>query len=214
MEPAVIVLICLGVFFLALIGWLIYYTQRRQKQVRDTQRIITDKELMLLFQNQQGGLLSPAQIQELTGLSKTEASSRLHVLSMARILRAGHSGGGMRLYYELTAPLEEVEIEDLSSDPFLTTEDLHKIFRAYDFKVSPQDLIMATGLPWKIIQREMKHFSKKKIIDAVYINRPGDSPLQYVLKGPYLANPESLLQEAKVLDLEMKEILVTEDLLV
>ena len=60
----------------------------------------------------------------------------------------------------------------------------------------------------------MKHFTKKKILDPVYINRIGDSPLQYVLKDPYLKNPEELLQEADVLDLEMKEILVTEDLLV
>lgn len=214
MTAPVIVLICLAVFFLGLIAWLIYYTQRRQKQNRDTQRIITDKELLKIFQNRPDGILSSTQIQELTGLSKTEATSRLQVLSMGHILRAGHAGGGMRLYYELTAPLEEVEIEGLSSDPFLTTEDLHKIFRAYDYRVSPQDLIMATGLPWKVIQREMKHFAKKKIIDAVFINRPGDSPLQYVLKDPYLQNPEAFLQEAETLDLEMKEILRNDDLLV
>jgi hypothetical protein len=214
MDPKVIVLICLGVFFMALFGWLIYYTQRQKKQVRDTQRIITDKALLQLFQDRPDGLLSTDKIQELTGLTKAEASARLSSLSLAKILRTGHTPGGLRVYYELTAPLEEVELEDLSPDPFITTEDLYKIFQAYDYRVSPQDLIMATGLPWKIIQREMKHFAKKKILDSVYINRPGDSPLQYVLKDPYLKNPDELLQEANVLDLEMKEILLTEDLLV
>lgn len=214
MEPKVIVLISLAVFLLGLVAWLIFFTQRRQRQVRDTQRSITDKELLRLFQQRPDGLLSPEQVEELTGLTKTEASSRLHVLSTGQILRAGHAGGGMRLYYELTAPLEEVDIDGLSADPFLTAADLHKIFRAYDYRVSPQDLIMATGLPWKIIQREMKHFTKKKIVDAVYINRPGDSPLQYVLKDPYLQDPDEILREAESLDLEMKEILRNGDLLV
>lgn len=197
-----------------LIVWAMWYTQRSKKQVHDTQRKITDRDLLGLFEQQPGGLLSSAMITEKSGLTKTETTSRLTPLVHWGMLRAGMNPTGTSYFYELTAPLEEYTGPDLSDEPFLTIRDLQHIFEAYDHKVSPQDLLMATGLPWNVIQREIKYFRKEKVLEYTNIARPDDSPIQFVLLEPY-NKPETLdLKDAERLDQRVKEVLYDENLLV
>lgn len=210
MEPAVIVLLSMGALMVLLIAWLIFYQTRGNKRVKDTQRLITDKALLQLLAEHPGGLLSVHEVAERTPLSVGEARSRLYYLATQSVLRMG--AGGNRHYYELYAPWEAPANElSLSEDPFLTLEDLQQIFKAYDHRVSPGDLIIATGLPWKVLAREMTYFQKKGVVQKVRIARPGDSLIQYVLKEPYLSQPGG--EEAEAINLELKEILRNEDLL-
>jgi hypothetical protein len=153
-------------------------------------------------------------ITDKTGLTKAETTSRLTPLVHWGILRAGMNPTGTNYFYELTAPLEAYTGPELSTEPFLTIRDLQHIFEAYDHRVSPQDLLMATGLPWNVIAREIKYFRKEKVLDYVNIARPNDSPFQFVLLEPY-NNPETMdLKEAERLNREMKEVLYDENLLV
>jgi len=137
----------------------------------------------------------------------TQTRSRLSYFAEQLIVRRGSNG--LAYYYELYAPLEDVGELELSPEPFLTVADLQKIFRTYDYRVSPIDLIAATGLPLRVLDREMKHFRKQGIIDILRIARPGDSYRQYVLKEPSINLPESS-SEARAIDLEIKEILLDE----
>ena len=178
-----------------------------------TQRLISDKELLRLFQAQPGGLLSVHMIAEKTGLSVAQARSRAMSLTQAGVLRMGHNKNMARYFFELTAPLEAYGGPELSPEPFLTVGDLQHIFRAYDHKVSPQDLIMATGLPWNVLLRELEHFRKKGVVDGVRIARPDDSPVQYLLLEPYLSAPPAG-EQAREMDLEIQKILLDERLIV
>lgn len=194
----------------AFVAFIIYQT----KQVAiDTQRIISDKALMEVFENQPGGLLSVHMLAEKTGLKTGQARSRANALVHAGILSRGVNKSAARYFFELTSPLDRVSGLDLSPEPYLTVEDLQKIFIAYDHKVSPQDLVMATELPWNVLAREMEHFRKKGVVEGVRIKRPGDSPVQYILLEPYLSAPIDA-SAAQALNLELREILLDEELLV
>ncbi|MEM9528236.1 MAG: hypothetical protein AAGA31_16605 [Bacteroidota bacterium] len=211
MEPGQIVLLSLLAFLVLLVAFIFAYQARGSKRVKDTQRLLTDKALLQLLDEHPGGLLSVHEVAERTPLSVGEARSRLYYLATQSVLRMG--AGGNRHYYELYAPYEEPSFElSLSEDPFLTLEDLQQIFKAYDHRVSPGDLIIATGLPWKVLAREMTYFQKKGVIQKVRIARPGDSLMQYVLKEPYLSQP--MEAEAEAINLELKEILRNDNLLV
>lgn len=182
--------------------------------MRETQRIITDKALLRTFEAQPGGLLSLDMMVEKTGLTKREALVRMQKFSFAGIVRAGVTSTVTKYFYELTTELEEVPDLELSSEPFLTVEDLQKIFVAYDYRVSPHDILMATELPYSVIAREMTYFRKEGVIEVVRIARPGDSPIQYILQEPYHPSENLDLSQVRRMDMELKEILFDEHLLV
>ncbi len=211
MDPGLTALIVLSLTLVIPAVFLLVYFKKRGSTIKSTQRIISDRDFLRIFHDHPGGLLTKAEVAEKANLTKSEAASRLGYFSEQLILRRGSNG--LSTYYETYAPFEDAGDLGLSPEPFLTVADLQKIFHAYDYRVSPADLIIATGLPWRVISREMKHFKKKGIIDILRIARPGDSYKQFVLKEPYINLPESS-SEAKAIDLEMKEILLDENLLV
>lgn len=183
----------------------------RTKQINtDTQRKVTDLELLQMFEQQPGGILNSAQIAEKTELSKHEAQTRLSSLAMGGLLTTGVNAMGTKYYYELPTALEKVEGLTLSDDPFITLEDLQQIFEAYDYRVSPHDIMMATKLPWKVISLEMQYFRKQGIIDVVRIARPGDAPKQYVLHEDYHLSAGLDLDSRTRINAEVKQLLYDE----
>jgi hypothetical protein len=209
-------LIVMGLLILGILITMLplLYAVRNKKQVRDTQRIITDLALLRLFEKQPGGLLSADIIAEKTEMTKGEASARLSALSTGGLLSAGTNPMGTKYFYELSAPLEEIPGLELSGEPYLTIEDLQEIFIAYDYKVSPHDLMVSTGLPWSILSREMKHFRKQDVIDVVYIQRPGDSFKQYILMEAYHRSGNLDLTSRTRINEEVKQVLYGEEFLV
>jgi len=204
----------LGGTIVAMCAIVAYFQYRGEQRSADTQRIISDLKFLRLFEKQPGGLLSAEMIAEKTDLTKGEASARLSGLSTGGLLSAGTNPTGTKYFYELSAPLEEVPGLKLSGESYLTIEDLQEIFIAYDYKVSPHDLIIATGLPWNIISREMKHFRKEGVIELAYILRPGDSSAQYILLEAYHRSEELDLMSRTRINEEVKQVLYDEQYLV
>jgi hypothetical protein len=215
METSTLVL----VISLMTVGFLMLFIalllqQKKTKVVRSTQRLVSDLDILRLFEKQPGGLLSAEMVAEKTELTKVEATTRLSNLSTGGLLIAGTNPTGMRYFYELSAPLEEIPGIQLSGEPFLTIEDLQEIFIAYDYKVSPHDLMVTTGLPWKMLSREMQHFRKEKVIDVAYIQRPGDSYKQYILMEEYHRSEGLDLESRTRINEEVKQVLYDERYLV
>ena len=204
----------LGGLSLAMIGFISFFVSRSTQHNEDTQRIFTDLQLLRLFEQQPGGLLSAAMIAEKTKLTRAQASSRLTSLATGGLLVAGTNPTGMRYFYELSAPLEEKSGIQLSGEPFLTIEDLQEVFIAYDYKVSPHDLMVTTGLPWTMLSREMQHFRKQGVIDVAYIQRPGDSYKQYILMERYHRSEGLDLESRTRINESVKQVLYDENLLV
>ncbi len=211
MEAATEPILFILFFIVFPVVFLLFYYGIRNKRIDKTQREISDRDFLKIFDEHPGGVLDTDEIIQKSGLTKKQVRSRLSYFAEQLILRRGSNG--LAYYYELYAPYEDVGQLELSPEPFLTIADLRTIFHAYDYRVSPADLIIATGLPWRLLNREMKHFKKKGVIDILRIARPGDSYKQFVLKEPYLDPPASP-EEDSAMNLELKEILLNEELIV
>lgn len=197
---------------LVLVALWLYYSG--QKTNSDTQRNITDRDLLRLISSQPDGLVSPHMLADQTDLSLNQARSRLNSLMLFGILSRSANRRG-RYFFELVQRLEEPEPLELSPEPFLTVNDLLTIFPAFGNRVSAQDLIMATGLPLAIIKREMRFFEKEGIVQMLYKSDSNGVVKRrtFVLQEPYRSDHQKFRDKAGVLDLKMKDILLDENLL-
>lgn len=199
----------------ALIAFFMVMYRRQQKGNQATQREISDRELLRLMDKQPDKLLSPHQLRDLSGLSLGKARNRLSSLFMYGILNRS-SNNRSRHFYGFKESLQESPELDLSPDPFLTVEDLLQIFSTHDYRVSAQELIMATGLPLSVIKREMKYFEKQGILQKLQQADAHGMMMRrfFVLQEPYRSKPDLFREKAGVLNLEMREILRNDNLLV
>jgi len=200
---------------IAMIAFGIAIWQYQKKTNAKTQRDISDRDLLRLIASQPDQLLSPHQMRDKTGMTLNQCRTRLSALFSYGILYKSSNSRG-RSFFGFHVPLIERESLDLSEDPFLTVEDLLQIFEVYDYRVTPQDLIMATGLPLSVIKREMKHFEKEGILQRLSTMRQQGMTMMrfFVLQEPYRSDPEQFRRRAGVLDLEMREILRNDNLIV
>lgn len=214
MHPAITVLIVAGLLLMATIVFLIAYSQKEKKTKRTTQRLITDEQLLRLIAEQPDGILSAKQLAAKTELTKREAGTRLRELYRNGLLHPNVTTT-REFYYRLMNPIEEKEIPALSPEPFLTVDDILQLFQTFDFQLDLQKLIIATGLPVRILLREMKYFKEQKIIKMLMSSNGAGIPVTktYYLEEPYRSNPEQFLSRAKEMNASLKELL-TEDLLV
>jgi ribosomal protein S25 len=215
MEKDVIVAIVLISISTILIAFVLIAYFYQKKQNADTQREISDQDLLRMIFNEPDQLISPHQLRDKTGVTLNQARGRLSALMTYGLLSRSHNKSA-RYFYSLQSPLEELPPLSLSSDPFLTVEDLLQIFEAYNYRVTPQNLIMATGLPLAVIKREMKYFEKQGIVQK--LQRANQSGMMmerfFVLQDPYRGDPDRFRAKAGVLDLEMREILRNDNLIV
>lgn len=188
----------------------IYY-QRQNKIGRQTQRIITDKQILELIHQQPDGFLSTRQLAEKSGLTRAEAKSRMVQLRTFGAVKVFFAPGS-KAYYSLTGPVDDRPPPTLSAAPFLTVEDILKLFRHFDMRLTPQQLILATGLPLSIIKREMKYFAGQKILQRLSVASTMASGVTYILQDPYRSDPDQFLEQQLDLNREMETILRREDL--
>jgi hypothetical protein len=215
MDKDTIIIICVfgvSALLILFVIWMYFYQQKSNSQ---TQRQISDKDLLLMLHNEPDQLLSPHQLAEKTGLSLTEARGRLNALFSYGILQRSYNSRG-RHFFGTRDPIEEVPALNLSNDPFLTVEDLLQIFEAYDYKVTAQQMILATGLPLAVLKRELKYFEAQKIIQKLQRTDSSGMVMKrfYVLQDPYRSDPDRFRDQADRLDLEMREILLNDNLIV
>ncbi len=214
MDNAVILAIVIAVtsLLLAMIPLILNY---QKKQNSTTQRDISDRELLRLLHREPDQLISPHLLSEKTGITLNQARNRLNALFMYGILNRSQNSKG-RYFFGFREELQEGPQLVLSPDPFLTVEDLLQIFSAHDNRVSPQELIMATGLPLEIIKREMKYFEQEGIVQKLSrLDAMGTMQSRFfVLQEPYRSDPDKFRQRAGVMDLEMRELLRNDNLIV
>lgn len=215
MKPKAIVGIAILMIFVVLpLVWAVFHLIRQGHTRRTTQRQLSDPDLLRLINDEPDGMVSPHRLRDKTDLTLSQARTRLSDLMMYGVLN--RSIGGNRHYYGLKEPLGEDKNLALSPDPFLTVEDLLTIFEAHEYRVSAQNLIMTTGLPLRVIKREMKHFQKKGIVQSMRGLAPQGIVASrfFTLQEPYRSKPERFRERAGQLDLELKEILTNENLIV
>lgn len=218
MDSDIIIVISLLLFFFSIFGtlfWVLYRHYGQHNTVnRATQRQITDYDLLKLIEAQPDGLLTVQQLAEQTGMSTSQARRRLMLLQQWGILKILY-GKTMRAYYSLLNPLDTRTPPALSAEPFLTVDDILQLFRHFDFRLSPQDLIMSTRLPANILKREMQYFQKEGVVQFLQQQSTYNPESQkfYVLQEPYRSHPEQFQQRQASMDLQLKTLLRKEDLI-
>ena len=186
------IIVGVALLVLLLLVTIIHMYRKQQRKVRHTQEKLSDRDLLRKLSDQTDGFLTPHHLSEISSLTLSEARLRLGTLHMAGLLDSGYNANG-RSYFRLCRPLAETPLLDLSPEPFLTVEDILKIFSAYDFRLTEQDLILSTGLPLALIRRELKHFEKEQVLETVYTSNPMGTSNQwmYLLKEPYRSQPDA-----------------------
>lgn len=208
-------LVGLVVLLVALVIFAIVVHKYQTKQRSETQRHLSDRDLLLRLSKEPDGYLTPESLSKTTQLSKGEARTRLSALHIAGILDQAYNSR-MVLYFSLRHPLEESTLADLSTDPFLTVEDLLTVFAACNYRPSDRDLIMATGFPLAIIHREMSYFAEEGVVDRLHQTEESGKQSQrtYVLKEPYRSQPEQFRLRAETDDLALRTILRNDNFIV
>ncbi|OAV42604.1 hypothetical protein [Lewinella sp. 4G2] len=213
------VAIILGSFAVAALlivfGWLLFYYQK--SQIETTQRTITDVDLIKLFAEQPDGLLSPHRLAEITGMTVPQARMRLTSFHTVGLLSVSYNKKA-RYFYSLAEPYAEPPEVNLSQEPFLTVDDLLQLYATdTDGQLTMQEIILATRLPLEVVKREMAHFEKEGIVQQLYNMDMHGTTVRtkfFVLEEPYRSNPSSLQSRGTTLDLQLKELLRDENLIV
>lgn len=214
-KDIVILIVLLSVITISLA--VLFITIHQQKKTRiNSQRDLSDRELLRLIAAQPDGIIDKKVLAEKGGISPAAAQLRLDNLYTEGVLKSSMSTNMMRRFYSLDAPLtENVAIPALSPEPFLTVDDILLLFQAFDFQLDYQKLIMATGLPLDILKSEMKYFEKEKVINSLMESRGTGIPQRkfFILQEPYRSDPSSFLSREKEMNQRVKELLQRDALL-
>ena len=215
MASGTLVLLCLLITVILLAAWATWFVLAKQKVTRDTQRFISDRDLLRKISAEPDGFVSPASLSETTRLSKPEARARLQSLASAGILDQAYNSR-MRVFYSLRHPITDTPAPTLSPEPFLTVDDILTLFQLHGYRPRDQDLIVSTGLPLKLIRREMKYFVDEGVVDRLYASEGYGKHSQriYVLNEPYRSQPDSFRRRAQEDDLKLRDILRNDNYIV
>lgn len=193
-----------------MIDLLIYVTYKSHiKTIEYDQYLLTDKALLQLIAEQPGGLISPKHLSDITSLNKKQSKARLTYLLNQKILKY-HYDSSFKYYYSLKNPIDTRPAPTLSDKPFLTVEDILRLFKHHNHQLTIQDVCIDTGLPIPVIKREFKYFIKEKIVKLLYTNGIGTQSISYILNEPYRNNPDAFLEKEEQINFELEEILEPE----
>jgi len=206
-EIKTIVLISLLVISILACVLAIWQYYRQVKQVEQTQDKLSDKNLLLSFEEEPDGFLTYKRLMAKTSLTKSEAKFRLTFLSYMGIVKGSFSSS-YKSMYSLSEKLDHRETPPLSDKPFLTVEDILNLFKTFDFKLNLQNICIATGLPLSIIKKELKYFEKEKVIESVteYTADGMGGKRFWILKEPYRSNPDQFLALESKMNLELEKL--------
>jgi len=191
-----------------LYAYLIYYLvkvvpERRRKKSLGNQWKLPDHKLLKLISENRDGLVSSSELAKEVGITKKEAKATLSLLLHSGLLKL-HSGKRSKRYYELTQALSKGPFPKLSDKPFLTLGDLMLLFKHFDYRLTLQDLCIATKLPVAFLIEELKYFMKENIVDKLREFKTGH--ISYILKEPYSSHPEDYMNQQGRVDNDLEDL--------
>jgi len=192
-----VILLCMIVFFAV---------KEHNKVLDKSYDIVSDKDILLYINDQPDKVINKTTASRKFGLSKSQMATRLRSLQQNGVLSVLYNKTMTKYSYTISKPIDKPYDIELSQEPFMTLEDLLKIFQHYDYQVSMQELLLITGLPLKVIKREMKYFEDEKIINIMLkVNTQYSYHRIYMLNEPYRSNSDAFLNLENT-NFELKEI--------
>ncbi len=207
MEWNVLLLIAIvGISIIAMTLLIIMGVKSYKKSINASHDKVSDRDILLFIDEQPDKIIDKKLVARTFGISKNQSRSRLASLHQNGVLSILYSKSMTKYSYTLSRPINQNTELDLSQEPFMTLEDLLKIFKHYDYQVSMQELILITGLPITVIKREMKYFENEKII-RIMLKMQNQFTYErlYMLNEPYRSNPDAFLKLENT-NFELREI--------
>ena len=208
MEVLGAIIAVVGLLTLMVALPIILYNHSYKEVPKKTQWKISDKDLLLLINQQPDRFITPHLLAEQSELTLKEAKNRLNSLLVYRVLDVA-STPGLKRYFNLREDLDLRHPPKLSDNPFLTKEDIMTLFKHHNFRLSLQQICIDTGLPVAVIAEELKRFVKEKIVVMV---RDRFFKTTYLLKEPFRSEPESPLEDEEGFNLDLSKIYQKETL--
>ena len=160
MTFAIIITLVVTLFIMT---FLIVSGVKKHRQSMDaSETYLSDRELLLLINSEPDRIINAVSLDKKSRLSLRQARTRLHRLLYAGVVHQISSG--FKYFYELKAPIGKENLINLSDKPFLSIQDLFSLFDHFGHKMTLQDICVATGLPFKVIKKEMKYFQKEGVV--------------------------------------------------
>lgn len=180
------------------------------KGLDKSRALLSDRDLLLLLNSEPDRILSKDQLVKKSGLTSNQASSRLSNLYFKGMVSQMYSG--MKSFYELKKPILQEDLVTLSERPFISIEDLFTLFDHFSHKMDLQDICVATGLPFKVIEREMKYFAEEGIVHKMtQTSMDGmTSRTFYTLQEAYKLRDENKSARFQTINKELEEIYIQE----
>lgn len=205
----------IGIYFTILTLFTLYMVWLTQKLVKKekaiyaeeydaTTPLLSDFEIFNLILSQPDQLITPEELANQTALSKKEAKIRLNYLKFNKILKAYRKP---EYCYGLAHNIDRRPPPVLSENPFMTIEDMLKLFIHFGGQCSVLDLLTATKLPVSVLRKELDYFIKEKVVRKL----SSSVHTAYILNEPFRSDPKAFLEkEAKEMNLELEELVKLE----
>lgn len=191
-------IVIVGVSIIVVALLIITGVKSYRRKINASYEKVSDRDLLLFINEQPDKVIDKKLLAKRFGVSKSQASSRLSSLQHNGVLTVLYSNSILSYSYTLSRPIDKNNDIGLSQEPFMTLEDLLKIFKHYDYQVSMQELLLVTGLPLRVIKREMKYFENEKIIKIMLkMQNQFTYERLYMLKEPYRSSPDLFLKLEK-----------------
>lgn len=184
----------------------VFYQSKVVERADKTHHLVSDRDLLLLIAEQPDGLINAEIIARKTRLDIKSAKRRLFSLHhnglLSRILNKRR-----KAFYSLKHEIKPKEEMPLSDNPYITIEDIISLCKHYDFRLTLQDVCMATGLSVNIIKKEMAYFEKTGVVEVFPQAFSTDITINtYVLQEPFRSRPDAHLRDEAEMNLELKTI--------
>jgi len=140
----------------------VWGVRQHRNSTKVSEAHLTDRDLLLLINAEPDRIINAAILAKKSGISLSQARTRLHRLMYAGVVHQMSSG--FKYFYELKNSIQKDNLLDLSDNPFISIEDLFTLFEHFGYKMTLQDICIATGLPFKVIKEEMKYFQKEGVV--------------------------------------------------
>ena len=130
---------------------LVWGVRKHRKSMSASETRLSDRDLLLLINAEPDRIINAANLAKKSGMSLTQAKTRLHRLMYAGVVSQMTSG--FKYFYELKTPIQKEEIIDLSDNPFISIEDLFTLFEHFEYKMTLQDVCLARPFHSKLLRR-------------------------------------------------------------
>lgn len=207
-SESIVAIIAISVLLL-LIGFAIKYSVDYYNKIYPSEYEVTDRDLMLAIRQEVDHIITTEALSAKLGITNKELKTRMNRLLYAGVIKKIYDSR-MKALWTLKENLSSVKPINLSQPNRLSLMDIEKIFHEYGYKVTMSDLLMATGLPFVVLRKELKRLIKEGYIRKITNYDPTYSYASYFYILSQVSKEKLTLKSAEESELDLESLKLKE----